>query len=80
MNDQDALRLRIVELELALKEGLKTIEWFEGWLNNRDVPVRYDPDDMQKHPPRFTVNYNAREVAMMREFISKVLAGGDTSS
>lgn len=75
MNDLDELRQRIVELEVAAKEGLKTIEWFEGWLNDRDEPVRYDQAGCAQYPPRYSVNYNAREVALMKNFIRKVLNG-----
>lgn len=75
MNELDLLRQRIVELEVAAREGLKTINWFESWLNGRDEPVRYDPVAIQQQPPKFTVNYNARDVASMKDFITSVLEG-----
>ena len=73
MTDLEKLRARIVELEVALKEGLKTIEWFEGWLNKRDEPVRYDPIDLNRHPPRFTVNYSQKGVTEITDFMKAVL-------
>lgn len=75
MNETDLLRQRIVELEVAAREGLKTINWFESWLNGRDEPVRYDPIGMQAYPMKFSVNYNARDVAQMKAFITHVLEG-----
>lgn len=73
MNELDKLRLRIVELELAAKEGLKTIEWFESWLNDRDEPIRYLRDDLEKNPPRYTVNYAGTDVAQIKMLIVGVL-------
>lgn len=76
MSDFDKLRARIVELEVAAREGLKTIKWFESWLNGRDEPLRYNPNGLQKNPPEFSVNYNARDVNMIKDFIEKVLDNG----
>jgi len=64
---------RIVELEVAAKEALELIEWFEGWLNNREEPVRYDPIDLVRHPPVFSVNYDEGRVAEIKKFIKEVL-------
>jgi hypothetical protein len=70
---EQLLRQRVIELTVAAREGLKTIEWFESWLNGREEPVRYDPEGMQKHPLVFSVNYNARDVAEMKKFIQQVI-------
>lgn len=72
MTEED-YKKRIIELELAAKEGLETIEWFEGWLTGREEPVRYDPAGCAQHPPVFTVNYASKDVAEVRAFIEAVL-------
>lgn len=35
-------KIRIKELEDAVHEGLRVIQWFGGWLNGRTKPVTYD--------------------------------------
>lgn len=64
---------REIELEVGLGEAIKLIDWFESWLKNRDEPVRYNPIDMQKEPPAFTVNYDDGGVAKIRTFLKAIL-------
>lgn len=73
MDELDKLRARIVELEVIAKEGLKTIEWFESWLNGREDPIRYDPVGLTKHPIVFSVNYDAKQVSAVKTFMKAVL-------
>lgn len=42
---EDHQEKRIAELEMSLRDALRTILWFEGWLNNRTRPVQYDPSE-----------------------------------
>ncbi len=36
------LRDRVKSLEMSVRDGIHTIQWFGGWLNNRKEPVTYD--------------------------------------
>jgi hypothetical protein len=38
----DDLEYRIEKLDAAVRDGISTIQWFGGWLNNRTRPVVYD--------------------------------------
>jgi len=38
----EELEERIEQLEKGVREGLRVIDWFGGWLNGRTKPVAYD--------------------------------------
>lgn len=42
------LEERIDDLEMAARDGLRTIEWFEGWLSKCDSPISYTFRDVAK--------------------------------
>ena len=73
MDELNKLRARIIELEVANREGVKLIDWFEVWLNNRDEPFRYDPIGLGKDPPVYNVNYSKKHVETIRNFMKAVL-------
>lgn len=57
---------RIRVLEMSCRDGLRTIQWLEGWLNDRSEPVMYDRTG-------FSVSYIAREVAIMKNSMAKTI-------
>lgn len=99
------LQNRIKELETSLKDALRTIKWFEGWLNGRKWPIKYDDTDcdcghrgsvhnavfgcqfddgtdndgyplcecMLYRPKTYSVSYAARDVAIMKNSVMKIL-------
>ncbi len=73
MSDLDTIRAKNIELEVAVREAVDLIAWFEGWLNNRDEPIRYDPIDLAQYPTVYSVNYDNDRVDEIKKFLRSVL-------